>query len=166
MQSKKQWNITTKPIRGSTVYIAFPGMGKTTYALHHAGVVDMDFGSFRSAMGVAPARQATLYDPFIKLCNTFTKGGFTVLTNEPGLIPFFKQCGYVIVVNLPSDVEDIIKRVLERGSNPAFDREYSKMAPKWVEDWKKIAEKYGAKILFSKYFSILKGGDDDENRKN
>lgn len=158
MQTKKQWNISTRPVRGSHVYVAFPGMGKTTYARHTAGVVDLDFGSFRSAMGVAVKSQATLFPSFVKFANTFTKGGFTVLTNDPGLIPFFKQDGYQVVVSLPSDEDDLVKRVLARHSNPAFDSALKEHASEWVQDWVKTANRYGVKIMRQRYFSIPEGG--------
>lgn len=158
MQSKKQWNISTKPVRGSDVYIAFPGMGKTTYALHHPGVVDLDFGSFRSALGVAPARQATIYNAFVKFANTYTRGGFTVLTNDPGLIPLFKQDGYNVIVSVPSDIEDLVKRVVARHSNPAFDKQLKIHADEWVEDWVQTANRYGAKLHRERYFSTSQGG--------
>lgn len=156
MQSQKagDWNVSTKPIRGSNIYVAFPGLGKTTYALHHPGVVDLDFGSFRSALGVAPARQSTIYSAFVKFANTYTKGGFIVLTNEPALIPLFKQDGYKIVVCLPENVDAIVKRVIDRHSNPAFDRIFSENAAKWSDDWAKIAKRYGAQIVYQKSFSV------------
>lgn len=157
MQTKKQWNVSTRPVRGSIVYIAFPGMGKTTYALHHPGVVDLDFGSFRSALGVAPARQSTIYNAFVKFANTYTKGGYTVLTNDPGLIPLFKQDGYTIVVSLPSDVEELVKRVVARHSNPAFDKALEQNAVRWVEDWVKLANRYGAKISRQRFFEPTGG---------
>lgn len=153
-ESNGNWNVTTTPVRGSNIYVAFPGMGKTTYALHHAGVVDLDFGSFRSAMGVAPKRQSTLYSSFVKLANTYTRGGFNVLTNDPGLIPMFKQDGYNVIVSLPEDVGELVNRVILRGSNPAFDRSLAAHADEWVEGWAKTAKRYGAKIVYQKYFSI------------
>lgn len=161
MQSKKQWNISTRPVRGSRIYVAFPGMGKTTYALHHPGVVDLDFGSFRSAMGVAPARQATLYNAFVKFANTYTRGGYTVLTNDPGLIPLFKQDGYQVIVSLPSDEEDLVKRVRARDSNPAFSKQLEQHATEWIEGWVKAANRYGAKIVRQRYFSIPEEGEHD-----
>lgn len=158
MQSEKQWNISTKPVRGSTVYIAFPGMGKTTYALRHPGVADLDFGSFRSALGVAPKSQATIYSPFVKFCNTYIKGGFVVVTNDPGLIPMFKQQGCQVIVSLPSDEDDLVKRVLDRHSNPAFDKMLQAHATEWIEGWVKQANRYGAKIVRQRYFSVPQGG--------
>lgn len=158
MQTKKQWNISTRPVRNSHIYVAFPGMGKTTYALHHSGVVDLDFGAFRSALGVSPARQSTIYSAFVKFANTYTKGGYTVLTNDPGLIPFFKQDGYQVTVSLPSDEEDLVKRVLARHSNPAFDKQLELHANEWIEGWVKTANRYGAKIVRQRYFSIPEGG--------
>lgn len=158
MQTKKQWNVSTRPIRGSQIYVAFPGMGKTTYALQHPGVVDLDFGSFRSAMGVAPKAQSTLFSPFVKFINTYTRGGFTVLTNEPGLIPFLKQDGYQVTVALPSDEEDLVKRVLARHSNPAFDKQLEQHVSEWTSDWARVADRYGAKIVRQRYFSVPEGG--------
>lgn len=163
---QQNWNISTRPIRGSQIYVAFPGMGKTTYARQHAGVVDLDFGSFRSALGVAPKMQATLFGPFVKFANTYTKGGFTVLTNEPGLIPYLKQDGYKVIVSLPKDISDLVDRVLKRHLNPTFDKMLAENAESWMNDWARTAKRYGAEITYSRYFNILKEVEKHENREN
>lgn len=161
MHTKKQvdWNVDTQSTPGKRVYVAFPGMGKTTYALHHAGVVDLDFGSFRSALGVPSNSQQTVFGPFIKLLNTYSRGGFTVLTNEPSLTPYLKSSGYQVIIVVPDDVEEVKQRVLKRGSNPAFDKLFATHAQDWIHDWESIGKRYGVKVVHQKYFNIGGGAN-------
>nr|UBR89008.1 hypothetical protein [Picobirnavirus sp.] len=163
----KGWNISSRPPASKAeVFVAFPGMGKTTYALQHAGVVDLDFGSFRSAFGVHPKQQGSLFPAFVKFINTFSKSGFTVLTNEPGLIPLLKSSGYQVVVSLPANKQALVQRVLKRASNPAFDKQLSIHVDEWVSDWARTAKKYGAEIRYQQYFDVNTSKEEPRNESS
>lgn len=144
----------------------FPWYGENNLRPISAGIVDLDFGSFRSALGVVPKSQSTIYSPFVKFINTFVKGGFSVVTNEPGIIPLLKQSGYKVVVSLPDSIEDLVRRVLKRNSNPAFDAQLKLNAEKWVSDWERLGKKYGAEVIFQKYFSLQKEVRDVEDKES
>lgn len=140
-----------------TMYLAFPGMGKTTYAKTHPGVLDLDFGNFRSALKVSPRENGKLYPAFISLAKRYADQGWVILTNEPGLIPLAKQSGFKIVVEVPSDVEELVRRVaLRDGKGNAFVKALRSNAPSWVSGWISTARKYKLPLVKGKYFEEVK----------
>lgn len=157
MQTKENsnWNFVPKDAFGvNKVVIAFPGMGKTTYALHTPGVVDLDFGSFRSALGVSPQQQGSIYPQFVKYLQFYRKL-WLILTNDPGLIPGLKSAGFQVVVNVPSDLNDLLRRVQQRdGKDRPFAMQLAKNLPRWVDDWKKLAARYQVQLVESDYLYL------------
>lgn len=142
------------------VFFAFPGMGKTTYALSKAGAVDLDFGNFRSAFGRGrkSGNTADLLIPFSKLIKYYWQDGYNVLTNEPSLIPLVKQFaeGYITMV-LPKDDELHVERVKQRalGNNRhdlQFAREMERHYDEWINGWMEKASNYKLPIKFVHYF--------------
>lgn len=114
---------------------AFPGMGKTPYALTHAGVVDADFGDFRAAMNVAKDHEKVLLLPWSKLISTWLYRGFTVLSNDPKLFSFFKSYPRAVVF-LPALPAYSAKKM-----NVSADT-----VKEWTLDWEKQAKKYGLPV--------------------
>lgn len=137
------------------IFVAFPGMGKTTYALSHSGVVDLDFGNFRSAMKVAKENEHILLPAFQRLVSIYVKDGFDVFTNEPSTIPLIKQIGSSIMVVLPRDIPELVMRVRKREQkrhgNLAFVKALAQNGTNWVSDWDKIARKYNISVQYVNY---------------
>lgn len=160
MQSKENWNLneSSAPKKvGGQVYFAFPGMGKTTYARQHANVVDLDFGTYRSARLVEPKEQSVLYPEFSRLMKYYYKYGFIVLTNDYKLIPFVKQFAEGrMVMELPVNGEVLARRVMERdqaeGGNITFARALSQNVLTWVKDWERYAQKYHIPVIKTEFF--------------
>lgn len=151
MQTKKEQNL---------IYVAFPGMGKTTYALRHGGVIDLDFGNFRSAMGRRRdiSDSAALKVPFSRLIRYYYQDGFNVFTNEYTLIPLIKQFaeGNIVMV-LPSNIETHVRRVNARAKQNnrheiSFAKEMESNISTWVEDWSSFARVYKIPV---KYVSLV-----------
>lgn len=152
MQSKENQN---------KVYVAFPGMGKTTYALSHAGTIDLDFGNFRSALKVEKENEHVLFPAFQRLAKFYFKDGYDVLTNEPSMIPLMKQFAERrMVMILPRDKTALVQRVQERERrrhvNADFPIALAKNVDSWVSDWAKIAQKYDITVMYVNYFEEVK----------
>lgn len=160
MQSKTEnWNLNDSApvLPGGQIYIAFPGLGKTTYARQHCNVVDLDFGTYRSARMVSPNEQKSLYPEFSRYVKYWFKDGWIVLTNDQGLIPYLKQFAEGrIVVELPENVNDLVLRVARRekvsGKNQIFANALAKNAFQWVEGWQSYARKYNIPVIHTKFF--------------
>lgn len=156
----------TKRNTQNHIFVAFPGMGKTTYALSHSGVVDLDFGNFRSALKVPREQQHTLYSAYQRLAKYYFKDGYDVLTNDQGLIPFLKQFaeGRIIMV-LPLNEAEHVERVKQREKanpiNAGFPKMLSENISTWVDDWAEVANRYNIPINHVRYFEEVA----DENRK-
>lgn len=148
MQTKEKQN---------RIFVAFPGMGKTTYALSNAGVVDLDFGNFRSALKVAKEDEHTLFPSFQRLAKYYFKDGYDVLTNEPNLIPLLKQFAENrIVVVLPKNNAALVQRVQEREEkkhvNASFPIALAQNIDSWIDGWTKISDQYHVPIKCVDYF--------------
>lgn len=72
------------------VILAFPGMGKTPLAKRNPKYLDLDFGFFRTAHGVAKEDEERLLVPFAKLVKLYESEGYVVLTNDPKLMKHLK----------------------------------------------------------------------------
>jgi len=150
MQTKKKQN-------RNIVLFAFPGMGKTTYALHKPGAIDLDFGNFRSANKVTKEKDSVLQMPFSRLIKYYFRDGYNVLTNEPALIPLVKQfTGNRIAVALPVDPDELVERVIQRskGDNyhsQDFAKQMKDNIDEWLQGWTKVALKYEVPIHWVTY---------------
>lgn len=139
------------------IFVAFPGMGKTTYALSHPGVIDLDFGNYRSSLKVDKKQEGTLLTPFARLMKYYYKDGYDVLTNDPKLINLAKQFaeGRVVVV-LPKDFQEHVERVKQREEKRHVNAEFPKLlaenVDKWVHDWESIAARFKVPVRRVKYF--------------
>jgi len=130
---------TTKP----SVVLAFPGTGKSTAAKQLPGVIDLDFGFFRSAFKVRKEDEATLLEPYSKMVLQFVNSGFTVLINEPKVVPYLlqKHINVQVVVPEQDTIGEVASRVKARGGvgDRAFAAAMLKSGLSWVADWLKTA---------------------------
>lgn len=132
--------------------LAFPGMGKTTLSKENKDYVDFDYGSFRDLMGYSHSdNQAEVIKAYMKVVQHL-KGGI-LLTNEPDLLPHFKQAGLTGEVQLPSDIGIVIDRISDRDQDDGswdgkFINELTKHGAKWSDDWERKANKYGYKVRY------------------
>lgn len=154
MQTTKQYK------KLNIIVFAFPGMGKTTYALQHPQVVDLDFGNFRSALKVKKEDEAQLILPFSRLMKYYFRDGFTILCNEPSLIPLVKQFaeGRIYMV-LPRSKVDLVERVKQRAQQSNYhDKGFADLMEKniesWVSDWEQMAYKYNIPIDYDEFLGV------------
>lgn len=139
--------------------LAFPGMGKTTLALREPGLIDLDYGSFRTALNKAPSDDQTqVMRSFMRLANRYGSEGFIVLSNEPQLLPYLKQSGWDILMVLPTDYTDIHARISARYGDDGqwhghFLEAMRENQAKWVNDWIKLADRYHVNYVQVKYLS-------------
>lgn len=143
--------------------LAFPGMGKTTLALRVPGLIDLDYGSFRTALDVDPRQdQTATLQKYMKLANKYGAEGFTILSNEPQLMPYLKQSGWEVEVVLPAKDVDLADRISRRYGNDGgwhgrFLGALKKNQSEWVDNRIKEATKYDFKIHRVHYLSeVLK----------
>lgn len=150
MQTKRKQN-------SNIVLFAFPGMGKTTYALHTPGAIDLDFGNYRSANKVKKEDEARLLLPFSRLVKYYFRDGFNVLVNEPSLIPLVKQfTGNRVAVALPVDADELVERVIQRSKGDNYhSKDFAKQMKdnidEWLQGWTQTALKYGISIHWVNY---------------
>lgn len=156
----------TKRNTQNHIFVAFPGMGKTTYALSHSGIVDLDFGYLRSALQVPKDNQHTIYAAYQRLASYYFREGYDILTNDQGLIPFLKQFaeGDIVMV-LPLNNDEHAVRVMQReagrNGNKAFAKALKENIDTWADDWAHVANKYHIPIHHVRYFEEVA----DEYRK-
>lgn len=144
--------------------LAFPGMGKTTLAKRKPGLIDLDYGSFRTALLKEPTDdQKSVIRSFMILANRYGAEGFTVLSNEPKLMPYLKNNGRSVMVVLPKSDVDLAKRIAERyhaddgGWHGHFLFNLATHQDDWVRGWEDSAKKYGFKVYKVNYLSeVLK----------
>lgn len=116
------------------VILAFPGMGKTPLAKLDSKYLDLDFGFFRTALGVPKEREATLLKPFSKLARLYVDQGYIVLTNEPKLMEVMK----ISKVYLPKDAKYSAKKLKVPIST----------AEEWIQGWASDARKHSIPVVY------------------
>lgn len=116
------------------VILAFPGMGKTPLTKRESGYIDLDFGFFRSALGVRKEDEATLLKPFAKLAKMYADQGFIVLSNEPKLMDVMR----VTKVYLPKDVRYSARKL----------KVPVETAQEWVKGWDDMARKHSVPVVY------------------
>jgi hypothetical protein len=115
------------------VLLAFPGLGKTPLAKRESRYIDLDFGFFRSALGVKKEDEAKLLRPFADLAKFYADQGYIVLTNEPKLMDVMK----ITKVYLPKDVKYSARKL----------KVDEKTAEQWVADWEQLAVKHHVPVV-------------------
>lgn len=144
-------------MHSNKIYFAFPGMGKTTFALNHCGFIDLDFGNLRSAFKVEKSKEHELFNGFSRLIKIYYRDSYNVMTNEPSLIPLVKQFAEkAMVMELPLDNTELVSRVKfreeKRHVNADFPKQLAENVDTWVNDWERIAKRYSVPIIRVKYF--------------
>lgn len=116
--------------------LAFPGMGKTPLALQRGKYLDLDFGSFRDALGVPKEQERTLLKPFAKLMEKYEHDGFIVLSNDPKLMEVTRisKVYLPLILNysatkLKVDVDTVTT---------------------WVNDWRILAKEHDVPVIWIK----------------
>jgi hypothetical protein len=162
---------TPRPNEGKQriAYIAFPGMGKTTYAKSHTGVIDLDYGMFRDSWFKTfyqhHPKMGAINRMFTHLCVKYAKQGWIILTNDPALAPLLKQSGFNVIIEVPSDVEELVERVaLRDGEKDAFVQALRRNGPEWVSSWIQTATKYQLPLVKGKYFKEVNMPYEEENK--
>lgn len=139
------------------VFVAFPGIGKTTYARSHTNVVDLDYGyydkAFKAAYSGRDQKKGPINFIFTRMISSYLKDGWVVLTNHPYIIKNLVGEKMKVIMVLPSDPDDLVKRVENRdGQKNKFVIDLKQNIHKWINDWERIAKEYNVDIAYVNYF--------------
>lgn len=101
------------------IYLAFTGLGKTTFCKNNPSWFDFDLESFSSKEGGINCNNIELIK---KMIDNYTKYGYNILMSAvTALIPIFASMHYEFTVFLPEDTpemrEEILKRITGRYEN-------------------------------------------------
>jgi len=128
------------------ILLAFPGTGKTPLARKDPRYLDLDFGFFRTALGVKKEDEAILYQPFVDMARMYEDQGFVVLTNEPGILDHIARMHdgksakpmWPIKMILPKETKYSAKKL-------GVSKE---TVQNWIADWEVAAKRNNVKVTY------------------
>mgnify|MGYP003296197857 CR=1 FL=1 len=137
-----------------TIYLGFPGIGKTYFCKHNPGWFDFDLESFMESNGTIP--QGSSIKIIEKMIINYTKYGYKIFMSASAtLFPIFASKKFNFILILPEDTkemrEDIIKRVTKRYSeSDNFNELLEKIYDNIYIPIKNMAEYFNFKIVYLK----------------